>query len=203
MATKEYEVGAEQGKNGKNYDPNRKGNFIYTYSGVRFYPLDPRPEDINIPDIAHALAQSCRFTGHTSKFYSVAEHAVRMACEALKQGMSRELAFVALMHDASEAYIVDVPRPLKAEPYFGALYKKYEEGIMEVVAAKYNFAWPMPDEIKILDNRLLNTEQRDLMPPAANTEVWFPDAGILKRKICPWSPAKAEKKFLEEVYHLS
>jgi hypothetical protein len=100
------------------------------------------------------------------------------------------------MHDASEAYIVDVPRPLKAEPYFGALYKKYEEKLMYVIAAKYGFEWPMPYEVKVLDNMMLNTEQRDLMPVEANVNgSWFPESGVLKRKIVTWTPNRAEREF--------
>lgn len=198
-ASKRYrdEMGMEQGKHGRFHNPERKGNYIYTFTGKRFYPLDPRVEDFDIEDIAHSLANSCRFTGHVRKFYSVAEHAVRMSNEALKEGLGADEAFVALMHDASEAYLVDVPRPIKAEPYFGALYKKYEEAIMVEAAAAYGFAWPMSEAIHTLDKRMLNTEQRDLMPPAANTGPWFPEAGIVKAKINPWSPAKAEAAFLE------
>jgi hypothetical protein len=187
----ELGTGKEQG------DQTRKGNYIMTYTGTKFYPLDPRPDEMFIEDIAHALALSCRFTGHTTSFYSVAEHAVRMAKEALRQDLGDAIAFVALMHDASEAYIVDVPRPLKAEPYFGALYKKYEERIMEVVAEKWDFfEWPMPYEVKVLDNLMLNTEQRDLMPKEANVNgPWFPESGILQRKIVTWTPQKAEREF--------
>ncbi len=179
-------------------DETRKGNFIYTYTGTMFYPMDPHADEVLIEDIGHALSQCCRFTGHTSSFYSVAEHSVRMAKEAKREGMDLQLQFVALMHDASEAYIVDVPRPLKMEPYFGALYKKMEEGVMNVIAQKFNFAWPMPAEIKMLDNRLLNTEQRDLLSPEANsTGIWFPEDGIISRKLITWGPKKAKQQFFD------
>ncbi len=171
-----------------------RGNFIYTFSGIRFYPTDPRGNEMVIEDIAHALANSCRFTGHTKKFYSVAEHCCRMSREA----SSRERAYEALMHDCSEAWLVDIPRPLKAVPQFGARYKKMEEAIMEVAAKRFGFSWPMSPEVRELDEVLLNTEQRDLMPEAANLEgSWFPEVGVLTMPITPWAPTKAERQFLK------
>ena len=94
--------------------------FIGTFSGLRFWPLDPNPEKILIADIAHALAHQCRFGGHASKFYSVAEHSVHVSKLCLP-----EHALWGLLHDASEAYLVDLPRPLKLLPEF-APYREAE-----------------------------------------------------------------------------
>src|ERR1039457_118422 len=85
--------------------------FIGTFSGLRFWPLDPNPEKILIDDIAHALAHQCRFGGHASRFYSVAEHSVHVS-----RLCPPEDALWGLLHDASEAYLVDLPRPLKQLP---------------------------------------------------------------------------------------
>src|ERR1019366_9954250 len=96
------------------WEPDQTSNpddgAIRTYSGVRFKPLDPDPA-VGISDIAHALANQCRFGGHSSAFYSVAQHSVRVSeiCAA-------EDALWGLLHDASEAYLVDVPAPLKQLP---------------------------------------------------------------------------------------
>src|SRR5271165_7548492 len=87
---------------------NRKGDWIQTYTGRVMYPLDPRPEEINIIDIAHALSNLCRFTGHVRTFYSVAEHSVRVS-----QHCDPKDALWGLLHDASEAYLADMSRPMK------------------------------------------------------------------------------------------
>ena len=98
-------------------------NWIMTYSGTPIAPLDPTPDDIKVVDIAHALAMTCRWAGHCHTFYSVAEHSVRVAdlCVALgeKEGLSKaelkDLEMLGLMHDATEAYVGDIPRPIKSE----------------------------------------------------------------------------------------
>ena len=91
---------------------NGRGYKITTYSGKPFFPMDPRPEEIRIEDIAHSLSMQCRFNGHTKWFYSVAQHCSIMA-EAMMSDGYAEYAFEALMHDAAEAYIGDLIRPVK------------------------------------------------------------------------------------------
>ena len=83
---------------------------IITFTGKIIDPINPDPEDIDIRDIAHSLSQQCRFTGHTSEFYSVAEHSV-LVSEAVP---ARDAA-LGLMHDATEAYLADLAKPIKAE----------------------------------------------------------------------------------------
>ncbi len=92
----------------------RKGDYIATYTGKQFYPLDPRPEDVCLEDIAHSLSNLCRFTGHTDtdRFYSVAQHSV--ICSTI---VAPEAALLALLHDAAEAYLGDISRPLKRDLY--------------------------------------------------------------------------------------
>lgn len=174
-----------------------RGSYIDTYTGTKFYPTDPRVSEMFIDDIAHSLSLSCRFTGHVRVFYSVGEHCVRMAQEALDRFDNLKIAKQALMHDSSEAYLVDIPRPLKVVPQFGARYKTMEEKIMRVSSRRFGFKWPMFEEVRLLDEMLLNTEQRDLMPLAANESgPWFPEAGVLDRKIRPWSASATEEAFL-------
>ena len=73
----------------------RRGDWMQTHSGLRFYPLDPRPEDIRIEDIAHALPMICRFNGHCSRFYSVAEHSLNVAAFAFAtSGVGERVGFV-------------------------------------------------------------------------------------------------------------
>jgi len=87
----------------------RIGDWIETYTGKQFYPLDPYPEDIDVRDIAHALSNLCRFTGHCRAFYSVAEHSIYVSTHVPKT-----MALQALFHDAPEAYIADISGPLSA-----------------------------------------------------------------------------------------
>lgn len=160
---------------------------IATYTGTAFKPLDPDPALISIEDIAHALANSCRFTGHVREFYSVAQHSV--LCSEI---VPDELALTALLHDASEAYLSDISRPIKMQPEFGDVYKKYEVRLEKAVAERFGLTYPWPDEVKWADNVLLRTEQRDLMPEL------FRHAGedYLDQAITPWSPRDAEDVFL-------
>ena len=87
--------------------------YIYTFTGRKFYPLSPRAEDIEIADIAHALSLLCRANGHFSSFHSVAQHSVECCNEALQRGYSKKTALACLLHDASEAYMSDVTTPVK------------------------------------------------------------------------------------------
>jgi len=89
--------------------------WIATYTGGRFYPLDPRPEDVCIADIAHSLSQICRFNGQTLQFYSVAQHSVLVSKLLGQGGPSPIHEFMGLKHDAAEAYLCDLVRPIKRE----------------------------------------------------------------------------------------
>ncbi len=91
----------------------RSDTFIATITNKRIYPFSLDKSEIDIEDIAHALARICRFNGHLRYHYSVAEHSVNVAEELKLRGASKELRLFGLLHDASEAYIADIPRPLK------------------------------------------------------------------------------------------
>ena len=134
---------------------NSRGDWCQTFTGKAFHPMDPRPEEIEILDIAHALSMVCRFCGHCREFYSVAEHSIRCSVN-----VPEAYALAALMHDASEAYIADVLRPIK--PYLIG-YKDIESNVMAVIAKKYGFQWPLPAIVKHIDNVMLYTEKRDLL----------------------------------------
>lgn len=158
--------------------------WLQTYSGMKFTPLNPKVEQIDIIDIAHALSHLCRFGGHIRSFYSVAEHSVRCCWET-----SPEFRLAALLHDASEAYLVDVPRPIKR--YLGN-YVELEAQIQRVVGEKFGidpelFSHP---EIKRVDNLLLVTEARDLLGVNARTE-WGYDFDPLPISITPYGNPKS------------
>lgn len=161
---------------------------ILTVSGAYFPLLSPRPSDIRIGDVAHALANVCRFAGHTREFYSVAQHSVLVS-----EIVPREDALAALLHDAAEAYVGDVTRPLK--PYL-ADYGAIEVRIMESVLRAFDLPTEMPASVKYADRVLLATEQRDLMPE--HGDIWPILEGIqaLPTKIKPWSPSLARTNFL-------
>jgi len=128
---------------------------IRTASGLNLDILNPKPEQISIYDIAHALANLCRFAGHTAKFYSVAQH-----CKLSTLLVSQENKLAALLHDATEAYLVDIPRPLKKHL---ADYVKIEHNLMKVIAQKFGFQYPLPPEVKKADELLLKIEWDNLM----------------------------------------
>jgi len=147
-------------------DTPRHGDWITVHSGRRFYPLDPRAEDIDIHDIAHALSMVCRFTGHVSRFYSVAEHSIHVAYHIEAETGDRALALCGLLHDASEAYLCDVARPVKRMPEMAA-YREAESRVEAVIAAKFGLPYPLPAIVKHHDERALMTERRDLVPGAS------------------------------------
>jgi len=131
---------------------------IRTFTGRYFDVLNPKAEDICIEDIAHALANQCRFTGHTRVFYSVAEHSVR----ASKLVPAYE-ALSALLHDSTEAYLVDLARPVKHHTPIGPVFRSMEHRIWLAIAEKFALPVELSLDIHRADNIMLATEKRDLM----------------------------------------
>jgi uncharacterized protein len=129
-------------------------SWIQTYTGKKFTPFAPRPEDVCIEDIAHALSMLCRFGGHVSEFYSVADHSIRVALEC-----NPEYRLLGLLHDASEAYLVDVPRPIKQKI---DLYREVEANVQGVICQRFGLPLIWPNLIHEIDNRMLLTEAKQL-----------------------------------------
>jgi uncharacterized protein len=138
-------------------------DWIQTYSGRKFHPLNPQRSEVFIEDIAHALSMMCRYTGHTKKFYSVAEHSVRVAWRVMDLGADRRTALAALLHDASEAYLCDIARPVKMQPEFAA-YRAAEAQLQSVVYGAFGID-AEPALVKRADLELLSTEAHELMAP--------------------------------------
>lgn len=130
--------------------PAMKPGVIRTYTGKIFNVFDPDPDMICIEDIAHALSNLCRFGGHTDDFYSVAEHSYRVLVE-----VPRALKLQALLHDASEAYLVDMPSPIK---YYMPQYREFEDKLMHVIAGKFGFEYPLSDIVRRADKYLQQLE---------------------------------------------
>lgn len=142
--------------------------WIETVSGVHFEFLDPKPEQIRIRDIAHALSMNCRFVGQCSKFYSVAEHSWHVA--RMLEGTPLRVQLAGLLHDASEAYITDVASPVKQ---FMPEYNKMEDTIMMAIARKYGFEYPMHPAIKLADRAMLSNEAHHLLSSRGNDwDMW-------------------------------
>ena len=119
---------------------------INTFSGLRFWPLNPDPEKILIGDIVHALAHQCRFGGHASRVYSVAEHSVHIS-----RLCPPEVALWGLLHDASQAYLVDLPRPLKQLPEFAA-YREAERRLQRMIAVRFGLPPEQPASVTEADD---------------------------------------------------
>lgn len=136
---------------------------IRTYTGIMFDPLNPDPELIDIVDIAHALSFLCRANGHFRNFYSVAQHCINCLEEAKARGHSRKVQMATLLHDASEAYLSDVTRPVKQEI---PKYLEIEKPLQDLIWEKY---LPAPlteeeyDQVFAIDDAILYHEFVALM----------------------------------------
>lgn len=171
--------------------------FIQSYSGRSITFLDPKEDQIDVEDIAHALSLLCRFGGHCREFYSVAEHSVRCSVAAFDKGLSDRLQFEALLHDASEAYLVDMPRPIKQQLQG---YRDIEGRLDTVIRGRFGLPLKMSEEIHLIDNEMLATEKRDLMQPSDNPWSFLPDP--YEGKIHPMSPKEAFNWFMEKFEEL-
>lgn len=169
-----------------------RGDWMQTFSGLRFYPLDPRPDEIDPRDIAHALSLLCRYGGHVDRFYSVAEH-----CVLMSEAVSAEHALAALLHDATEAYVVDVPRPLKRQL---PGYREIEDRVWYVIALRFRIDLELPTAVKEADSRILLTERDALMP---RHDEWDVDGmEPLPVAITGWSPEEAERRYAARLTEL-
>lgn len=166
----------------------RTGDWLQTFTGKKFWPLDPQPCEVDIRDIAHSLSLQCRYAGHCRKFYSVAEHSVHVSTHLRDFG--KEVALWGLLHDAAEAYVVDVPRPLKR---FLSGYAQAEQRVMDAICVRYGMSPGMPAVVKDADNRILADEKRQNMADLEWDYVPGPAIGV---KLQFWQPAQAEAEFL-------
>lgn len=176
-------------------------NWIETVSGLQFHFLDPQPDEIKITDIAHALSNNCRFVGQCSRFYSVAEHSWHVA--RLLDGCPLVAQLAGLLHDASEAYITDVASPVKQHM---PEYVKMEDVIMEAIAKRYDFEYPLHPAVKQADLTMLSIEAWHLLPSQGNGwDMWKfrkrPPIMEPYRPIC-MSPETAMENFLDKFKEL-
>ncbi|WP_062120280.1 YfbR-like 5'-deoxynucleotidase [Aureimonas sp. AU40] len=150
----------------------RVGRYMHTAAGTKWFPFDVRADEVSIETIAHQLAGQNRWQGavqhrkfKTRIFYSVAEHSVYCSHE-----VPDEFALEALMHDASEAYIGDLIRPLKYDPSFRAPFKVVEDAHEKAIAERFGLAWPWPKWVKRADNLLCAAESRQIVVRSPDEE---------------------------------
>lgn len=169
-------------------------DYMTTYTKKHFYVLDPNPEDIDINDIAHALSLLTRANGHFGQFYAVGQHCVGCALEAIEREYSTKVILGCLLHDASEAYMCDVIRPLKKEL---PAYLEAEEVLQSMIYEKF-LKEPLTSQeiqqIKAVDDAMLFHEFKFFM----NEELDLKDHALMTR------PSFSTKKFsdIEEEYLL-
>lgn len=191
--------------------PQDRGPWLQTSSGGMFFPLDPLVADITIEDIAHGLAQTCRFTGQSLRFYSVAEH-----CYLVSHACDPADALEGLFHDASEAYLGDMTRPLKIamrqitsramtgrpDALGSSPYDVIAERVELAIARAFDLRFPWPASVHAADNAVLMAERRAVMPapPRPWREEGTPPSNL---HVVGLMPADAKALFLDRFRELT
>jgi hypothetical protein len=166
-----------------NPNPISRGDWMQTFTGRAFYPMAPHVEDVDPVDIAHALSLICRYGGHSRAFFSVAEHALW-----------------ALLHDATEAYVGDMVRPLKQSM---PAYREAEDRLMLVICDRFGIGYDCPAEVKAADNRILHDERATLMTASPLPWRSLDDISPLGVLVEGWAPACAEERYLSRLSELT
>ena len=169
-------------------------NTIRTRSGAYVNVFDPKPEMFEIEDIAHALSHQCRFSGHLPNFYSVAQH-----CVLASLRVHPDYAYDALMHDSSEAYLLDIPSPIKQHI---TNYKSLEDSVMKVLADKFKFRYPLEQPVKQVDLEMLHWEWEHLMIGRPYVAYNTYEGSVLEEPEKPWNHKKAKQEFLKRYNEL-
>jgi hypothetical protein len=191
----------------------RKGDWIQTFTGKAFWPLDPRLEEVDPIDIAHSLAQQVRFAGHTPEPYTIAQHSVlvsRRAEELATAGSLlgvTEIAQWGLLHDAMEAYVVDVPRPVKRSlPEYQDIEQNLAVVIWRRFVALEGSTLRMRDypHVKRADNEILSAEAEVFFPASKRPRTWgeLPPCPPQYEPWTIWSADRAEVEFLRRFVQL-
>lgn len=172
-------------------------SYIRTFSGVNFYPMSPDRAGVSIIDIAHNLSHQCRWAGATRVFYSVALHSLHVSMMCRKEN-----ALAGLLHDSAEAYLCDIPSPVKTRL---AEYNSYESRLLKIIASALYFDYPFSPEVHQADQAALYAESKyfftfergeipEVDPPRHcnwNFEI-----------VCAASPAQVKSWFISEYNRL-
>lgn len=164
------------------------GPTIMLRSGSQFDFLDPWSSEFTIDDIAHGLSLICRYAGQCDRFYSVAEHSL------LVSDTVPRFAYAALMHDAAEAFIGDVTRPLKQ---LLPAYKEIERNVESAIFQRFAVPHPLPEAVKEADLRVLAAEQNQIMPYGTNHWAAHEGVSLAPITIKSLTPQEAKRQFLE------
>ena len=174
-------------------------SYITTYTGKHFDPVNPDMTQVDIQDIAHALSLICRGNGQVKTFFSVGQHCINAAREAIARGYSDRVILACLLHDACESYMSDVPRPLK-----GAMpeYVNIEEHLLDFIYEKFlgsTLTEEEANQIKEIDNDLLYYDLKELLNEVSDEPA--PELHIpLDYTFVPFE--EVERKYME-LFHFS
>jgi len=190
-----------------------------TYTGKMFSPFDPQSDDVDIKDIAHSLSMTCRFRGHIKQFYSVAMHSC-MVSDKVSKGYSiinPYLSIWGLLHDAAEAYLADIPSPIKDRfaiklhslnnyNIYHISFKEAEERILKAIAIRYNLLWPIPIRFK---KRIKKIDALVTLAEAYNLGFIWPGMPEISNAVRCWetdlsrsNPKDDESLFLDKFNYL-
>lgn len=175
---------------------------IQTFSGRRIDPMAADPSQIVIIDIAQALGNQCRFGGHCRQFYSVAQHSSLLCDLVADDGAPPADQLWALLHDAAEAYLVDLPHPLKHHSKLGIQFRAVEDPLQALICQRFGLPAHPPPGLKVVDRALLATEKAFLVAPGA---MWPELEGVVAADVAidPWLPQRAAAEFLSRYDRLA
>lgn len=176
--------------------------WVTTFSGTRVYYESPDPDTILLADIAHHLAHQCRYAGGTSRFYSVAEHSIRVCKQVVK--IDPKFALHALLHDAEEAYMPDIPRTIKHVDEM-RWYRETADRLRRVIYNKYGLGTEVPDVVTMIDSQILYLEADQFeitlnlscQPPQDLSIDWTPYNTLGAH--WGWLPGGARDSFFHEL----
>ena len=173
-------------------------SYITTYTGKHFDPTNPDMDQVDIRDIAHALSLICRGNGQVKSFFSVGQHCINTAKEAIARGYSNRVILACLLHDAGESYLSDVPRPLKPSM---PEYVRTEEHLLDLIYEKYLGSKLNEEEqkmVKSIDNALLYYDLKELLNEISESSS--PELHIeLNYEFVPF--AQIEQEYLNLFYN--
>lgn len=172
----------------------RGAEWIETYTGIQFYPARPRVQDVNVFDIGHALAYKCRYNGHTADYLSVAEHCVTLAMYARHSGLPVATQLQLLMHDGAEAYLPDIPRPIK---HLFPDIIRMEHAVDRVVRDWAGLPHDLPPEVKEFDSRVIRDERSQAMLRGSGLKWKTDELEPLGVELSFWHPETAYHYFLQ------
>jgi uncharacterized protein len=169
-----------------------KSVWTHTYTGERCYPLLPEENVYRIEDIAHALSNVCRYGGHTKYHYSVAQHCLAMAALCT----DKKSKLYALLHDATEAYLGDIPRPLKNSGFYKE-YKLVELAMSNAIYSSFGLSPEVPWIIGHLDHNIVRNEAMYVFDTEPTWTQEFELLAADPRLFARQDPVVVERKYLE------